>query len=111
MLMRKNETESIPSVKKPVKDMTESSGITEDIKEKGGIKNESEAAAQDFLDAISANDPGALVDAFMALDMACDELSGEEEEEEEEEETESEGEPKKSPKDLISIILAKKKPS
>lgn len=111
MLMRKNESEGIPSVKKPVKDMTESSGMTEDIKEKGGIKSEAEAAAQDFMDAISANDPGALVDAFMALDMACDELSGEDEGEDEEEETEGEGEPKKSPKDLISIILAKKKPS
>jgi len=110
MLMRKNETEGIPSVKKPVKDMTESSGMTEGIKEKGGIKSEAEAAAQDFIDAISANDAGALVDAFMALDMACDELSGEDEGEDEED-TEGEGEPKKSPKDLISIILAKKKPS
>jgi len=110
MLMRKNETEGIPSVKKPVKDMTESAGMTEDIKEKGGIKSEAEAAAQDFIDAISANDPAALVDAFVALDMACDEMTGDEDEGDEEEgEEEESGEPKKSPKDLVSIILAKKK--
>lgn len=107
MLMRKNETEGIPSIKKSSKDMTETAGMTEETREKGGVKSEAEAAAQDFIDAVSSGDAAALVDAFMALDMACDEMGGEEEEEGEEE---GYGEPKKGPKDLISVILAKKKP-
>jgi hypothetical protein len=108
--MRKREDDGIPSVKKPSRDMSEESGISEGTKERGEATNEREAAAQDFLDAIAEGDAKALVDAFIALDMACGEDGeGEGEEEEEEEEGGSMGEPKKSPKDLVSIILAKKK--
>jgi hypothetical protein len=103
MLMRKREDDGIPSVKKPSRDMSEESGISEGAKERGEATNEREAAAQDFLDAIADGDAKALVDAFIALDMACGEP------EEEEEEGEPMGEPKRSPKDLVSIILAKKK--
>jgi len=110
MLMRKREDDGIPSMKKPSRDMSEESGISESTKERGEATNEREAAAQDFLDAIADGDAKALVDAFIALDMACGELE-DEGEEEEEGEGEPMGEPKKSPKDLISIILAKKKPS
>jgi len=110
MLMRKREDDGIPSMKKPSRDMSEESGISEGTKERGEATNEREAAAQDFLDAIADGDAKALVDAFIALDMACGELE-DEGEEEEEGEGEPMGEPKKSPKDLISIILAKKKPS
>lgn len=106
MLMRKREDDGIPSVKKPSRDMSEESGISEGTQERGEATNEREAAAQDFLDAIADGDAKALVDAFIALDMACGEP---EEEEEEEEEGEPMGEPKRSPKDLVSIILAKKK--
>jgi len=106
MLMRKREDDGIPSMKKPSRDMSEESGISEGTKERGEVTNEREAAAQDFLDAIADGDAKALVDAFIALDMACGEDG---EGEEEEDEGEPMGEPKRSPKDLVSIILAKKK--
>lgn len=107
MLMRKREDDGIPSVKKPSRDMSAESGMSEGTKERGEATNEREAAAQDFIDAIADGDAKALVDAFIALDMACDEIEDEGEDEGEEEE--SMGEPKRSPKDLVSIILAKKK--
>lgn len=108
MLMRKKE-EDIPSMKKRPLDMSETSSMSEERKEEGSYKNEREAAAADLLDAIRSDDPSALVDAFRALSLACEDEE-EDEESESEEEDASMGEDKK-PKDLVSIILAKKKPS
>jgi hypothetical protein len=100
MLMRKP-TDDLPAIKKKPEYMEQSSSSESDSEE--GTGSDAEMAAKEFMDAVKSGDAKALVDAFMALDMACDSMEMEPEEGED-----REGD-KASPKDLISVILAKKK--
>ena len=107
MLMMKPKDEVIASKKKPeFIDQVKGNGkATGDKGEDEGEGSDAELAAQDFLDAVKSGDPKMVVDAFMALDAACDAISPEEQEEEAEEE--GEDKPKGG---IVSIILGKKKP-
>lgn len=104
MLMMKPKDEVIASKKKPeFIDQVKGNGNSQADKGEGE-GSDAELAAQDFLDAVKSGDPKMVVDAFMALDAACDAISPEEQEEEAEEE---EDKPKGG---IVSIILGKKKP-
>lgn len=109
MLMMKPKDEVIASKKKPeFIDQVKGNGNSMGDKGEGegeGEGSDAELAAQDFLDAVKSGDPKMVVDAFMALDAACDAISPEEQEEEGEEE--GEDKPKGG---IVSIILGKKKP-
>jgi hypothetical protein len=98
MLMRKP-TDDLPAIKKKPEYMEDSSSADSESEE--GTGSDAEMAAREFIDAVKSGDAKALVDAFMALDMACDSMEPEEGEDREFD--------KSSPKDLISVILAKKK--
>lgn len=108
MLMMKPKDETIAVKKKPeFIDQVKGNGNSMGDKAEGeGEGSDAELAAQDFLDAVKSGDPKMVVDAFMALDAACDAISPEEQEEEAEEE-EGEDKPKGG---IVSIILGKKKP-
>lgn len=107
MLMMKPKDEVIASKKKPeFIDQVKGNGNSQGDKGEGESEgSDAELAAQDFLDAVKSGDPKLVVDAFMALDAACDAISPEEQEEEAEEE--GEDKPKGG---IVSIILGKKKP-
>lgn len=107
MLMMKPKDEVIASKKKPeFIDQVKGNGNSMGDKKEGESEgSDAELAAQDFLDAVKSGDPKMVVDAFMALDAACDAISPEEQEEEAEEE--GEDKPKGG---IVSIILGKKKP-
>lgn len=103
MLMMKKPTDDLPAIKKKPEYMeSEDTGMESD-REPGG--NDAELAAGDFIDAIKAGDAKGLVDAFIALDTACDMMSGEEEGEEGEEGPKED----KGPGGIISVILGKGK--
>ena len=106
MLMMKPKDETIAVKKKPeFIDQVKGNGNSDaDKAENESEGSDTELAAQDFLDAIKSGDPKLVVDAFMALDAACDAY-------EPEEEDEGEGEAEDKPKGIVSIILGKKKPS
>lgn len=105
--MMKPKDEVIASKKKPeFIDQVKGNGNSQGDKGEGESEgSDAELAAQDFLDAVKSGDPKLVVDAFMALDAACDAISPEEQEEEAEEE--GEDKPKGG---IVSIILGKKKP-
>lgn len=105
MLMMKPKDETIAVKKKPeFIDQVKGNGNSQGDKgESEGEGSDAELAAQDFLDAVKSGDPKMVVDAFMALDAACDAISPEEQEEEAEEEDKPKG-------GIVSIILGKKKP-
>ena len=106
MMMMKPKDEVIASKKKPeFIDQVKGNGNSQGDKGEGESEgSDAELAAQDFLDAVKSGDPKLVVDAYMALDAACDAISPEEQEEEAEEE---EDKPKGG---IVSIILGKKKP-
>ena len=108
MLMMKPKDETIAVKKKPeFIDQVKGNGNSMGDKAEGeGEGSDTELAAQDFLDAIKSGDPKLVVDAFIALDAACDAYAEDEGEGEGEEESEPEG----KPKGIVSIILGKKKP-
>jgi hypothetical protein len=102
MLMMKKPTDDLPAIKKKPEYMESEDTGTESDREPGG--SDAELAAQDFIDAIKSGDAKGLVEAFIALDTACDMMSGEEEEEVEEGPSEEKG-----PGGIISVILGKGK--